>query len=184
VSSPTLLLRPAAISAIGTAESVRKIEATEKERCEISVALALLDISTLSAEVTLKRDDDGNIHVIGRVAAEIVQNCVVSLDPVAQTIDEPITLSFIQERSKAPTVGTKSAAIEVDPMQDDPPEVVTGPIIDLGQIVLEHFILAIDPYPRAPDATAPGDFEGDASGTDDSPFAVLKKLGLPKSNDS
>jgi len=183
VIGPALLSRPVEISAIGTAASVKKIEATEKERREISVALSLLDVGALSAELTLNRDKDGTIHVIGRVVAEIVQHCVVSLDPVSQTIDEPIALSFIQERSRVLPAGTKAAAINVDPTQDDPPEVVSGSIIDLGSVTLEHFILAIDPYPRAPDRAAPGDFAEDTAGKDDSPFAVLENLGVPKSKD-
>ena len=183
MSGAPLISRPVEISAIGTAELVKKIEATEKEQLDISVELALLDVSALSAEVTLNRDEEGTIHVTGRVVAQIVQSCVVSLDPVAQAIDEPVVLSFIQERSRAQPSGRKVAAVDVDPIQDDPPEVLSGSIIDLGAIILEHFVLAIDPYPRAGDATAPGDFAEDVSGKEDSPFAVLKSLSLSTTKD-
>jgi hypothetical protein len=52
---------------------------------------------------------------------------------------------------------------------------LTGPTLDLGPIVMEHFVLAIDPYPRAPGAELPDGGEG-AADSPDSPFAVLARL--------
>jgi len=34
---------------------------------------------------------------------------------------------------------------------------LTEPTIDLGAIAVEHFLLAVDPYPRAPGAELPAD---------------------------
>lgn len=175
--------RPVEISTIGAGELVKKIEASEKERLEIVAALGLVGVSELIAELALSRDDNGVIHLAGRVGAEIVQNCVVSLDPVDQTINEEISLTFIQEGTRSSSA-TKAEEIAVDPMLDDPPELVSGPILDLGPIVLEHFILAIDPYPRVPGVAAPANPAEDGGETSDSPFAVLEKLRLSKTNDN
>ena len=40
------------------------------------------------------------IRVEGRVTAEIVQACVVSLEPVAQTIDEAVDVRLVEAGSR------------------------------------------------------------------------------------
>lgn len=170
----SLLPRPVDAVAITANPQTRKIETTEKERAAIAEALGLVDLPALAAELELRRGARGRIHVEGRVVADIVQSCVVSLEPVPQHIDEPILLVFFEggDAEKEPRPG---AEIRIDPVELDPPEPLTGSTLDLGPIVLEHFVLAIDPYPRAPGAELP---EADAGGADspESPFAVLAKL--------
>ena len=43
----------------------------------------------------------------------------------------------------------------IDPDASDPPELLAGPALDLGAIAVEHFLLAVDLYPRAPGAELP-----------------------------
>jgi uncharacterized metal-binding protein YceD (DUF177 family) len=174
VTALPLLPRPVDVVAIGATPQVRRVEATEKERKEISAALDLVDLPALAADLELRRDGRGRIHVEGRVVADIVQSCVVSLEPVAQHIDEPIAMVFVEagDVKAEPRPGTE---IRVDPGAEDPPEALAGSTLDLGPIVMEHFVLAIDPYPRAPGAEMPDTGEG-ASDSPESPFAVLARL--------
>ena len=88
------------------------------------------------------------------MVADIVQTCVVSLVPVDQHIDETFQVRFVRDPGKLPKVG---AEVVVDPAAPDPPELLTGPTIDVGEIAEEYFVLAIDPYPHAPGATLPAD---------------------------
>ena len=53
----------------------------------------------------------GSIAVDGRVSADIVQECVVSLEPVEQAIDEPVAVRFAPERGED---SGRSGEIEVD----------------------------------------------------------------------
>jgi uncharacterized metal-binding protein YceD (DUF177 family) len=174
VTALPLLPRPVDVVAIGATPQVRRVEATEKERKEISAALDLVDLPALAADLELRRDGRGRIHVEGRVVADIVQSCVVSLEPVAQHIDEPIAMVFVEAR-EAGAEPRPGAEIRVDPVDEDPPEALPGSTLDLGPIVIEHFVLAIDPYPRAPGAELPDGGEG-TSDSPDSPFAILAKL--------
>jgi hypothetical protein len=68
----------------------------------------------------------------------------------------------------------------VDPDVDQP-EVVASPAIDLGGTVLEHFSLALDPYPRAPGAKLPAEPEIGVDEPVQSPFAALAGLKVEKS---
>ena len=67
------------------------------------------------------------------------------------------------------------AELVIDPAAPDPPEAMTDGGIDLGAVVEEAFVLAIDPYPRAPGAALPTE-SGTAPAADDSPFAALAAL--------
>jgi uncharacterized metal-binding protein YceD (DUF177 family) len=170
----TLLPRPIYAVAIGTSPQTRKIVTTVQERAAIAETLDLVDLATLDAQLELRRDGRGRIHVEGRVTADIVQSCVVSLEPVPQHIDEPIALVFI-EADAVSAEARPGVEIRVDPAKEDPPEALTGSTLDLGPIVMEHFVLAIDPYPRAAGAEVPEIGERGAD-SPESPFAVLAKL--------
>ena len=63
----------------------------------------------------------------------------------------------------------------IRPEDSEPPEPVIGDSIDLGELVAEYLSLAINPYPRAPDADAEAaQYLSDTPA--DSPFAALAKL--------
>ncbi len=66
----------------------------------------------------------------------------------------------------------------LDPEGDDPPETFEGDSIDLWPFVLEMLVLALDPFPRAPDAQLPTgpDEANEPENAGKSPFAVLQAL--------
>jgi uncharacterized metal-binding protein YceD (DUF177 family) len=169
-----LLPRPVDVAAIGATPRLRRIETTGKERAAIAEALNLVELPALGAGLELRRDGRGRIHVEGRVVADIVQSCVVSLEPVPQHIDEPIAMVFV-EAGDVDAGARPGAEIRIDPASEDPPEPLAGSTLDLGPIVMEHFVLAIDPYPRAPGAEIAETGEG-ASDSPESPFAILAGL--------
>lgn len=163
--------RPIELERIGAEATVHRVEIGEQDRAALAAELGLIAVSALSAEFGLRRDRDGTIRLEGRLAAEIVQSCVVSLEPVEQIIDEPIELRFVERQP-----GNRSSPVDIEPTGEDPPEIVSGPFLDLGPIVVEHFILAIDPYPHAPGAEAPANPAGDGEEVRDSPFSGLAGL--------
>lgn len=166
--------RPVEIPSIGSTKSTKRIEATAEERARLAAALDLVEVSGLSAQFDLHRDSQGEIHLDGRVQAEIAQNCIVSLEPVRQVIDEPIQVRLIETGTGGEARRSGGgAAVDIDPTLEDPPEVFTGPVIDLGGLAVEHLILAIDPYPRAPGAVLPENPAEEGPNSQDSPFAVL-----------
>jgi uncharacterized metal-binding protein YceD (DUF177 family) len=158
------------VSAIELPSSPVEIVADAKARAALAAANDLVSVDNLAGTVELSRAPGGAIVVAGHVVADIVQTCVVSLVPVPAHIDERFTVRFVAGGAH----GHEAAGeIVLDPAQPDPPEVLTGPNIDVGALVEEHFLLAIDPYPRAPGAVLPGDAGGEAAADRESPFAAL-----------
>ena len=119
--------------------------ATEAERRAVASAFGLVALDALRVEARIAREGREGWRVEGRVEAEAVQECVVSLEPVAARIDE----AFLRRYDPAAT--EEAAEAVIDPEAEDPPEPL-GHGVDLGLVALETLALALDPYPRAPGA--------------------------------
>ncbi|MEJ0013050.1 MAG: DUF177 domain-containing protein [Bauldia sp.] len=148
------------------------VTANEKQRKALAEAYDVVAVNALTASVELRPMPGGGVAVDGRVVADIVQNCVVSLVPVDEHIDETFSLRYVRDPDRLPKPG-EELLVEVD--APDPPELLEGIAIDVGALAEEHFALAINPYPRAPGAALPADVD-DAGSAKDSPFAVLAAL--------
>ncbi len=148
------------------------IVANEKQRLALAAAYDIVAVKSLTASVELSPMPGGGVAVDGHVIADIVQNCVVSLVPVDEHIDETFTLRYVRDPSRLPKPGEE---IVVDLDNADPPELLESQTLDVGALAEEYFALAINPYPRAPGATLPADVD-DAGSDKDSPFAVLAAL--------
>ena len=146
----------------------RKIEADESERAALAERLGLVQMDSLSAEVVLRRLPGGTlIGASGHVAADVVQSCVVTMDPVAGHIDENFEEIFAPE-------GYEPGEDEEDV---DLSDYFDGQEIDIGEVVAQLLSLSLDPYPRAPGAalTPPAGDEPDVSERR-RPFEGLAKM--------
>ena len=149
-------------------------QASAEELAGTARALDLLACKSLAAEFTIMPTLDGRYHLAGRLRAEIVQACVVTLDPVDSLIDEPFDVTFWPEEQMPALSG---GALDIDE-EPDPVPIVAGQIA-VGRVVFEHLAAAIDPFPRKPDAmldrhsTVAGEGSSSAS---DGPFAVLANI--------
>jgi hypothetical protein len=188
------LTRPIAIDRIGTGWRTQVIETSADERAALAARFELLELPRLSAEVRLRRARAGRyVEIDGTLRAAVVQTCVVTLEPVAASVEERFALLL------GPIGGANEAAAGTEAIVDlDEPEPLEGDAIDVGELVAQQLSLALDPYPRAPDAPAPDSLAPDsltpeafgdpaAAGeprgdVPESPFAVLRGRGTePKS---
>lgn len=139
-----------------------RIEADAAQCAALAAAHDLAQVRALQAELTVVAWKRDGVRVTGRVTADIVQNCVVTLDPIEARIDEPLDGVFVPEGSRLSRPERYDAGeLVLDAEGSDLPELFTGDEIDVGQFVEEHFALAIDPYPRR------GGVELPAAGQDD-----------------
>jgi uncharacterized metal-binding protein YceD (DUF177 family) len=153
----------------------RAFEANDVTRAAMADIAGLREITSARASFDLLPKSGGRVQVTGEVHARVGQTCVVTLDPIDSDIDEVIDLLFAppeQIRSLAALVD--EAAQREDDEVPDPPEPIVNGVIDLGRLATDALLLAVDPYPRRPDAV----FEPLAEVKDPSahPFAALKTL--------
>ena len=103
----------------------------------------------------------------------MVQSCVVTLAPVRSTLEGAFERQFRVLPARA-----RRAAPDVEPVVNDgDTEMLASGVVDLAAPVLEEFVLAIDPYPRAPGAVFEGPTEDEPEESAAAkPFAALAKL--------
>ena len=138
------------------------IEADERQRAALAAEHDLLSVERYRAELVVAPWKRNGVKVSGRVEADITQACIVTLDPVAAHIDEPVEALFLPEQSKLGREGFEGGGeIILDAEGADSPETFSSDTIDVGALAEQFFGLAIDPYPRKPGASL------DASGDDE-----------------
>jgi uncharacterized metal-binding protein YceD (DUF177 family) len=140
------------------------------ERDRIAARLGLRALSALTATITATPIAGGAYRVSGELAADVTQDCVVTLDPIVSSVSGPIGVTFITQTTD------EQDEIEVEPAAEDS-EILTGAVIDLGEIAVQQLALLLDPYPRKPGASfAPPDALPEPPERRPSPFSVLAKL--------
>jgi uncharacterized metal-binding protein YceD (DUF177 family) len=154
-----------AVERIGIAAYDMTVEATQAERAALTTRLKLQSIGALICRFRLRPTPDGAISAEGWLDALVTQTCVVSLDDFVAPVSDHFHVRFVPE-------GRESD--DIDPESEDEIPYSHG-MIDLGEIATEQLALALDPWPRKPDATLP---DHDAE-TPTSPFAALAPKRLP-----
>ncbi|TKB14150.1 MAG: DUF177 domain-containing protein [Mesorhizobium sp.] len=146
------------------------IEADERQRAALAAEYDLLSVERYRAELLVASWKRNGVKVSGRVEADITQACIVTLDPVAAHIDEPVEALFLPEQSKLGREGFEGGGeIVLDADGPDSPETFSGDTIDVGALAEQFFGLAIDPYPRKPGASL------DTAGDDPSEESEFQK---------
>lgn len=170
---------------VGAARRRVEISPSEEAFPVLCRRLGIYSIESLKADLELQRNSINKvIHVKGRISADVHQKCVVTAEPVQETIEDTFdawfedpnqTVSF--EKAKRERMSRKEQ--EKQPMIDeaDDPEAIIDGKIDLGELVMQHLSLALDPYPRIDGAVYESDdaaLKDAPEGTYDNPFAALK----------
>lgn len=146
-----------------------EIDAPAAVRAGLAELAGLRDLPQLSAVFDLTRRGAG-VHVSGQVDARVGQTCVVTLEPIENTVSEAVDLKFV------PASGTEAdpKVARKRPLDgDEPPEPLYGGSLDLGALAAEFLILGIDPYPRKAGAEFAPPKDEDSG---EHPFAALESL--------
>lgn len=147
------------------------------ERDATATWLGIEGLDGLNATVTLLRESDERYAYTANFEADVVQACVITLEPVASHVSGEFRRVFrlrpkpSRRRKEVPEAPLGAFELSAD---EDELEMLDSPILDLAAPLLEELSLALDPYPKAPGAT----FESPAEESEptESPFAVLEIL--------
>jgi len=153
------------------------LEADRSELRNLANRFKLVSISALSANIYMSWLDVGNVLLVeGSFSASVFQQCVVTLEPVEEEINEKMNLTFARETEKP---------VEVIELDDS--ELLTGDVIDVGEIISEELSLSLNPYPRSPNldmsemeigpgAILVGEDKQNTKLSVNNPFSTLAKL--------
>ena len=155
------------------------VDLDEKARATLAEALRLSAVDSFSARLSVV-PLRGGIRAQGRLTADIVQPSVVTFEPVGQHVDEKIDRVFLPEPHGHKH--TSDPEVFIDLEDDDFPDHIDGPEVDLSALLVETLALAIDPYPRREGESLDG-LGLDLGGEEAGPFAALKKLKKSTDNE-
>lgn len=138
----TELSRLVALDRIGASGLEIAVEAGPDELAALARRLMIPAVNRLLCRFRLHRAGDSVIVAEGTLEAEVVQQCVLTLDEFPQEVREEFRIEFVPAGSESD-----------DPDPESPDQIpYEAGAIDLGEAAAEQLALALDPYPKKPGA--------------------------------
>jgi uncharacterized metal-binding protein YceD (DUF177 family) len=159
--------RPIKLDQIGGKGHVVALSATAEECVALAARFDLISLSSLTASLTVSREGE-IVALSGEFSAAVTQACIASAEPVTVAIHELVHVRFVPDAPDGEEVELDSA--DCDVMEHD------GQSIDLGEAIAQSLALALDPYPRSPNAEAALRTAGVKSEEDVRPLGALGVL--------
>ena len=161
--------RPERVDTIGARPRSVTIAADPAECAALATRFGLVGVERLTAVLSVQEEAAG-IVVTGRVEADVIQACVVTGAPLTAHVDEQVVLRFVPEAAEA---GADEIELADDALDTIP---YAGGAIDLGEAAAETMALALDPFPRGPEAAAALRAAGVVGEEEVGPFGALAAL--------
>lgn len=163
--------RPVSLEQLAKAPVDLVLDPSPTECEALADRFELVALPRLSGAVAARLLPGGDVVVEGRIDADVVQECVVSGQPVPAHVSGPFSLRLTDAEGLA---AWEEAA---EPGAEDV-DLLDGHGIDLGEIAAQSLALMIDPYPRAAGVDIPmaPDMEDSQDDHPINPFAVLKDM--------
>ena len=119
------------------------VEANAAARAAVAQRFGLSALDRLVADLEVSRAGKGAL-VTGRFEADAVQSCIVSGEPLPVQVGDSINLRFEPDMAEpGQDIELEEEALDVIP--------IDGDSVDLAEAVAQSLLLALDPYPRAPE---------------------------------
>lgn len=146
--------------------------ATTEERAAIAAELGLVECRRLEAVYTLSPRGGGRYAMKGQLSGDVVQSCIVTVEPVEGTIAAPLDCIFDPDPDAA-ALPAENEEVELSTLPDVEP--IEHGRLETGRVAFETFAAYLDPFPRKADAEFRWDDPKVAAGGNN-PFAVLQAL--------
>jgi uncharacterized metal-binding protein YceD (DUF177 family) len=150
------------------------LKASEADRLAIAQRLKLLDVQSFSMDAKLTAIA-GGVKLVGTVKAQVVQPCAATDLPVPARIDEPFELHFLRNLDQ--DISSDDDEIEIEISGEDCEKLpLENERIDVADAAVQTLSLALDPFPRHPNADSILAEKGVLSEGQAGPFAALAAL--------
>jgi hypothetical protein len=146
------------------------VAANPEQRARLATWAEIDAVDDFHALVTLRRRPGNRFLYEASLSADIVQRCVVTLEPVHSHL--ALEISRALRLTKLPR-NAKIGPQELSAGSEEGPEEIHDTRYNIVAPLLDEFVLAIDPYPRCPGVAFESERDEDAAA---GPFEVLKSL--------
>ena len=137
--------RPVRLDRLSSDPTELRIEATPAERAALASRFGLVEVAALSADLRLVRSGE-IVRAEGALDGAVTQSCVATGEPVPAVVRTPFSLAFYPETMDAQAEERELSEAELDTL------FYQGDSVDIGEASAETLALALDPWPRAPNA--------------------------------
>lgn len=158
------------LSDIGGAPLTGKIIADDQQRAALAKRFDLPSIESLTADYRLETKEH-EIRFTGSIRSGLHQACAISGQPFAVDVNEAFNIIFVEKTD----ITSSEEEIELASEDCDMIEYEAAQI-DLGEAIAQTLYLALDPYPRGPDADSIAAKKGLKSEEEAGPFGALASL--------
>ncbi len=168
---PTHVIRLADLA--GRKDTAFALAPEADERTAIADDLGIIGIKKLRFEGSLEPLGKHDWVLSGKIGATVMQECVVTLEPVTTRIDETVTRTYARDF-------VQPEGDEVEMPEDDSVEELPN-TLDIAEVMIESLALALPQFPRK-DGAELGEAVYSQPGTtpmrdeDARPFAGLSSL--------
>ena len=152
-----------------------RIEATPQEREQLAELFRIENLENFTFDYRLQPVGTDGAHLSGDIHAELTQLCILTLEPVRETVKEAVSLDCWPQNK----IASEDAAVpqaDAEGLPADPPAPIINGRINVGALAGEILASAINPYPRKDGAEFVWDDPKDEDGEAFGPFAELAKL--------
>lgn len=155
---------------IATGGLSRTRKASADECLALAETLAIPSVASLEASYRIAGLSGGGYRLSGDVKADVVQACIVTLEPVPALVADRFNVEFRADFAARDEKGDQSIleGVDVEPL-------ILG-YIDVGRIVVETLSGGLNPYPRKQGAAFDWQDPALAKPELQGPFAALAKL--------
>jgi uncharacterized metal-binding protein YceD (DUF177 family) len=170
------LSRPIAVTEIQGDCLLRKVVANKEECTKLAQRFDLIELKSFCAEVKLTCLNSQSIILVeGTLNAKIVQQCVVTLEPVVSDISCKLNCKYSESQKLI-----NAESVDFDAMAEDPPELIVDGQFDIGSLLTEYLGVELDPFPRSLEANINTTLDkihvNKIASNSSNPFDVLRKL--------
>lgn len=158
------------------------VTADPEEREALARRFDLVEVRSLRGRGRIERlEHPVELVFRGCLEADVVQTCVVTLEPVPAAIRRAVVRRYRPDRGPGTTPERLETGILLNLDEEDEIEPLSGREIDLGEALAEELGLSLDPYPHALGAAAveAGELGPHVSlglAEPSKPFAALRQL--------
>lgn len=146
--------------------------ATPEELLALASYLDIPAVERLEVAYRILPITGGRYRLAGSLSANVVQSCIVTLDPVPAPVEDRIDVVFRPAVDAKPESGSGPDA-ELSALEAEEEEPIDHNRLAIGRVVVETLAAALPAYPRAPGAELEQREAGPAGGGTTSPFAAL-----------
>jgi uncharacterized metal-binding protein YceD (DUF177 family) len=167
---PPEMSRIIKLSDIGGTPLTGEIVADEGQRQALAKRFDLPSIESIQADYRLEAKEH-EIRFSGHIRASLHQACAISGQPFPVNLAETFNIIFVEKTDlPAGEEEIELAAEDCDVIEYEAAQ------IDLGEAIAQTLYLALDPYPRGPEADSMAEKNGLKSEEEAGPFGALAAL--------